>query len=78
MGFERGLVADYPTGWMNDNVGQQRLYATEQRVSSAGQQPSVATRVAAAQQGPDEAMRQALCCEQSEGSVCCEQRERSA
>ena len=45
---------------MNDNVGQQRLHATEQRVSSAGEQPSVATRVAAAQEGPDETMRQAL------------------
>ena len=36
-GFERGIVADYATGWMNDNVGQQRLHATEQRVSSAGE-----------------------------------------
>ena len=35
-GFQRGIVADYATGWMNDSVGQQRLYATEQRVSSAG------------------------------------------
>ena len=60
MGFERGIVADYATGWMNDNVGQQRLYATEQRVSSAGERPSVATRVAAAQEGLYEAMRQAL------------------
>ena len=60
IGFERGIVADYATGWMNDNVGQQRLHATEQRVSSAGGQPSVATRVATAQEGPDEAMRQAL------------------
>ena len=60
MGFERGIVADYATGWMNDSVGQQRLHATEQRVSSGGEQPSVATRVAAAQEGPDEAMNQAL------------------
>ena len=60
IGFERGIVADNATGWMNDIVCQQRLYATEQRVSSAGEQPSVATRVAAAQEGPDEAMRQAL------------------
>ena len=36
MGFERGIVADFATGWMFDDVGQQRLYATEQRVSSAG------------------------------------------
>ena len=60
IGFERGIVADYATSWMNGNVGQQRLYATEQRVSSAGERPSVATRVAAAQEGPDEAMGQAL------------------
>ena len=60
IGFERGIVADYATGWMNDSVGQQRLYATEQRVSSAGEQPSVATRVAVGQEGPDEAMEQAL------------------
>ena len=40
---------------MNGNVGQQRLHETEQRVSSAGEQPSVVTRVAA-----DEAMRQVL------------------
>ena len=59
-GFERGIAADCATGWMNGNVGQQSLDATEQRVSSAGGQPSVATRVAAAQEGPDEAMRQAL------------------
>ena len=57
IGFERGI---YATGWMNRNVGQQRLHATEQRVSSAGERPSVATRVAAAQEGPDEAMRQVL------------------
>ena len=38
----------------------ERLHATEQRVSSAGEQPSVATRVAAAQDGPDEAMIQTL------------------
>ena len=44
---------------MRGNVGQQRLHATEQRVSSAGEQPSVATRVAAAQDGPDETLRQA-------------------
>ena len=58
VGFERGIVAGYATGWMNDNVGQQRLYATKQRVSSAGERPSVATGVAAAQEGADEAMRQ--------------------
>ena len=45
---------------MNGDVGQQRLRAAEQRVSSAGEQPSVATRVEAAQEGPDEAMSQAL------------------
>ena len=60
MGFERGIAADCATGWMNGNVGQQSLHATEQRVSSARGQPSVATRVAAAQEGPDEALRQAL------------------
>ena len=60
MSFDRGLVVDEVTGWMNDNVGQQRLHAAEQRVSSAGEQPSVATRVEAAQEGPDEAERQAL------------------
>ena len=59
-GFERGNVSDHATGWMNGNVGQQRLHATEQRVSSAGEQPSMATRVAAAQEGPDEAMRRVL------------------
>ena len=43
---------------MNDDVGQQRLRAAEQRGSSAGEHPSVATRVEAAQEGPDEAMNQ--------------------
>ena len=33
---------------MNDDVGQQRLHAAEHRVSSAAEQPSVATRVEAA------------------------------
>ena len=33
---------------MNDDVGQQRLRAAEQRVSSAGEEQSVATRVEAA------------------------------
>ena len=60
MGFERGIVADYAADGMNDNVGQQRLLATEQRVLSAGGQPSVVTRVVAAQEGPEETMRQAL------------------
>ena len=55
IGFELGIVADYATGWMNDSVGQQRLHATEQRVSSAGEQTSVVTTVVAAQEGPDEA-----------------------
>ena len=59
IGFERGIVADCATGWMNGNVGQQRLHATEQRVSSAGEQPSVVTRVVA-EEGPEETMRQAL------------------
>ena len=59
-GFERGIVAECATGWMNGNVGQQRLHATEQRVSSAGEQPSVAASLEAAQEGPDEAMKQAL------------------
>ena len=44
---------------MNDDVGQQRLHAAEQRVSPAGELQSVATRVEAAQDGPGEAMRQA-------------------
>ena len=44
---------------MDDDVGQQRLRAAEQRVSSAREQPFVATRVEAAQEGPDEAMNQA-------------------
>ena len=44
---------------MNDDVGQQRLRAGEQQGSSAGEQPSVATRVEAAQQGPGEGMNQA-------------------
>ena len=60
MGFKRGIVADCATGWMNDSVDQQRLHATEQRISSAGEQPSLVTRVVAAQEGPEEAMRQAL------------------
>ena len=60
MGFERGIVADYATGWMNGNVGQQRLHATEQRVLSAGEQQSVATRVAVTQEALNEAMKQAL------------------
>ena len=60
IGFERGIVADCATGWMNDSVGKQKLHATEERVSSAGEQPSVVTRVVAAQEGPDEAMKQAL------------------
>ena len=60
IGLERGIVADYATDGMNDNVGQQRLYATEQRVSSAGEQPSVVTRVVAAQEAPEETMRRAL------------------
>ena len=59
IGYGRGIVADILTEWMNDDMGQQRLHATEQRVSSAGEQPSVATRVEVAQEGPDEAMRQA-------------------
>ena len=45
---------------MNGNVGPQRLYATEQRVSSAGEQPSVAARVEAAWEGSDEARKQAF------------------
>ena len=45
---------------MNDDLGQQRLHAAELRVSPAGEQQSVATRVEAAQEGPDKAMRQAL------------------
>ena len=60
MGLERELVVDQVTGWMIDNVGQQRLHAAEQRVSAAGEQPSVARRVEAAEEGPDEAQIQAL------------------
>ena len=52
---------------MNEKVGQQRLYAAEQRVSPAGEQQPVATRVEAAQEGPDEAMNQApACCDKRE------------
>ena len=60
MGFERGPVVSQVTGRANDNVGQQRLRASEQRVSPTGEQPSVATRVEAAQEGLGEARRQAL------------------
>ena len=59
-GFERGFVVNQVTGWMIDNVGQQRLRAAVHRVSPAGQETSVATRVEAAQEGPDEAMSQTL------------------
>ena len=58
--FGRGIVADYATGWMNHNMAQQRLYAKEQRVSWAGERPSVATRVEAAQQIPDDSMGRTL------------------
>ena len=37
---------------MNDDVGQQRLHAAEQRDSPTGEQPSVATGVEAAPGGP--------------------------
>ena len=50
---------DQVTGWMIDVVGQQRLHAVEQRVSPARKQPSVATRVEAAQEGPEEARKRA-------------------
>ena len=72
VGFERGLVVDQVTGWMID-VGQQRLPAAEQRVSPTGWQPSVATRVEAAQEGLTEAMRQVLAASiTSEASVACD------
>ena len=45
---------------MNDDVGQQRLHAAEPRVAPAGGQLAVATRVEAAQEGPDEEMTEAL------------------
>ena len=48
MGFERRLAVNHVTGWLNDNMGQQRLHAAGQRVSPAREQPSVATRVEAA------------------------------
>ena len=60
MSFERRLVGNQVTGWTIDNVGQQRLRVAEQRVSPAGGQQSVATRVEAAQEGLAEAMRQVL------------------
>ena len=44
---------------MNDDMGQQRLHVAEQRVSPAGEQPSVATRAEAAQEGSDEQMTEA-------------------
>ena len=59
-GFERGLAVDHVTGWMSDNVGQQRLRVAEQRVSSGGEQPSVATGVEAAQDGLGEPRRHAF------------------
>ena len=60
MEFERGLVVDQVTGLVNDSVGQQRLHAVVQRVSTArGQQP-VAARVEAPQEGLSEAMRHVL------------------
>ena len=59
---------------MNDDVGQQRLHAAEQRGSSAGEQPSVATRVEAAQEGPEQIMNQASAAS-SEREACSEQRE---
>ena len=69
-------MADHATGWMNGNVGKQRF----QRVSSAGEQPSVA----AAWKGPNEAMKQALAASSAKEAyaasnakgvgVCCEQR----
>ena len=55
---------------MNDEVGQQRLHAAEERVSPAEGRRSVATRVEVAQGNESSA-----CCEQRERSVCCERRE---
>ena len=43
MGFERRFVVDPVTGWMRDNMGQVSLHAAEQPVSTAREQPSVAT-----------------------------------
>ena len=60
---------------MNDDVGQQRLRAAEQRGSSAGEQPSGTTRVEAAQKGQDAAMNQALAASSARESACCEERE---
>ena len=71
IGFERGIVADYATVWMNGNVGQQRLHATEQRVSSAGKRPSV-------NQSCSEQCERSVCCEQREGSASCEQHDGGA
>ena len=45
---------------MVDNVGQQRLHAAEQRVRPAREEPPVATRVEAAQEGRSEAKRSVL------------------
>ena len=45
---ERRLAVKQVTGCMNDNVGQQILHVTGQRVSPSGKQPSVA-RVEAAE-----------------------------
>ena len=44
---------------MLDDVGQQRLRAAEQRGSSAGEQPSVATKVEAAWEGRERLLRSA-------------------
>ena len=37
MGFERGHVVDHVSGWVNNDVGQPKLRAVEQRVAPAGE-----------------------------------------
>ena len=63
IGFERGIVADKATGWMNGNVGQQRLYATE--ASLVGRRTTVCgNKGCGGPGGPNEA---SACCEEPDG-----------
>ena len=69
VGLERRLVVNQVTGWMIDNVGQQRLRAAEQRVSTVRGQQSGATRAEAAQVGLTKAKTEVLAAS-SEKGVC--------
>ena len=70
IGFKRGIAADYATTWMDGNVVQQRWYATEQRVSSAGDCEQCERSVCCEQR------EESASCEQHDGGVCCERRGR--